>query len=77
MAPSSTLFDATTQDIENLLAAQAHMGSKNLQVSVFYIGWDIGTDVLTGPRAGSHGPLCVEDQARWCQHYQYWEDLVS
>lgn len=44
MAPSSTLFDATTQDIENLLAAQAHMGSKNLQVSVFYIGWDIGTD---------------------------------
>jgi len=35
MAPPTTnLFDATTQDMEMLLAAQAHMGSKNLQVGL-------------------------------------------
>lgn len=34
MAPPTSLFDATTQDMEMLLAAQAHLGSKNLQVCV-------------------------------------------
>lgn len=28
----NSIFNATQQDIENLLAAQCHMGSKNLQV---------------------------------------------
>jgi hypothetical protein len=34
MAPSNLppSFNATSQDIEMLLAAQAHLGSKNLQV---------------------------------------------
>lgn len=34
MAPANlpSVFDATSQDIETLLAAQAHLGSKNLQV---------------------------------------------
>lgn len=36
-AARSTIFDATTQDIEMLLAAQAHMGSKNLQVRTYWI----------------------------------------
>jgi len=44
MAPSSTLFDATTQDIENLLAAQAHMGSKNLQVHMDPYVWKTRPD---------------------------------
>jgi len=44
MAPPSTLFDATTQDIENLLAAQAHMGSKNLQVHMDPYVWKTRPD---------------------------------
>lgn len=34
MAPANlpSVFNATSQDIEMLLAAQSHLGSKNLQV---------------------------------------------
>lgn len=34
MAPANlpSIFNATSQDIEMLLAAQCHLGSKNLQV---------------------------------------------
>lgn len=34
MAPTSlpSVFNATSQDIEMLLSAQAHLGSKNIQV---------------------------------------------
>lgn len=38
MAPANlpSLFNATSQDIEMLLAAQCHLGSKNLQVRNIY-----------------------------------------
>ncbi|PUU72256.1 ribosomal protein S2, flavodoxin-like domain-containing protein [Tuber borchii] len=45
MAPATTnLFDATTQDMEMLLAAQAHMGSKNLQVHMDPYVWKTRPD---------------------------------
>ncbi|RPA98881.1 ribosomal protein S2 [Choiromyces venosus 120613-1] len=45
MAPSTTnIFDATTQDMEMLLAAQAHMGSKNLQVHMDPYVWKTRPD---------------------------------
>ncbi|CUS08287.1 unnamed protein product [Tuber aestivum] len=45
MAPPITnLFDATTQDIEMLLAAQAHIGSKNLQVHMDPYVWKTRPD---------------------------------
>jgi len=45
MAPPTTnLFDATTQDMEMLLAAQAHMGSKNLQVHMDPYVWKTRPD---------------------------------
>lgn len=39
MAPSNLppIFNATSQDIEMLLAAQCHLGSKNLQVSAIFV----------------------------------------
>lgn len=41
MAPSNlpSVFNATSQDIELLLAAQAHLGSKNLQVHMNSYLW--------------------------------------
>lgn len=46
MAPSNlpSVFDATSQDIEMLLAAQAHMGSKNLQVHMEPYLWKTRAD---------------------------------
>ncbi|KAG0633671.1 ribosomal protein S2, flavodoxin-like domain-containing protein [Tuber brumale] len=45
MAPATTnLFDATTQDIEMLLAAQAHIGAKNLQVHMDPYVWKTRPD---------------------------------
>lgn len=41
MAPSNlpSVFNATSQDIELLLAAQSHLGSKNLQVHMNSYLW--------------------------------------
>lgn len=41
MAPANlpSVFNATSQDIELLLAAQSHLGSKNLQVHMNSYLW--------------------------------------
>ncbi|KAH7143707.1 ribosomal protein S2, flavodoxin-like domain-containing protein [Dactylonectria macrodidyma] len=46
MAPSNlpSIFNATSQDIEMLLAAQAHLGSKNLQVHMESYLWKTRAD---------------------------------
>jgi hypothetical protein len=46
MAPSNLppSFNATSQDIEMLLAAQAHLGSKNLQVHMEPYLWKTRPD---------------------------------
>ncbi|KKA31161.1 hypothetical protein TD95_002286 [Thielaviopsis punctulata] len=46
MAPSNlpSIFDATSQDIEMLLAAQCHLGSKNLQVHAEPYLWKTRAD---------------------------------
>ncbi|KAH0609566.1 uncharacterized protein LAJ45_04235 [Morchella importuna] len=43
-AARSSIFDATDKDIEMLLAAQAHMGSKNLQVHMDPYVWKTRPD---------------------------------
>lgn len=46
MAPSQLppIFNPTSQDIENLLAAQCHLGSKNLQVHMEPYLWKTRPD---------------------------------
>lgn len=46
MAPSNlpSVFNATSQDIEMLLAAQCHLGSKNLQVHMEPYLWKTRAD---------------------------------
>lgn len=46
MAPSNLppIFNATSQDIEMLLAAQCHLGSKNLQVHMEPYLWKTRPD---------------------------------
>jgi hypothetical protein len=46
MAPSNlpSIFNATSQDIEMLLAAQCHLGSKNLQVHMEPYLWKTRAD---------------------------------
>ncbi len=46
MAPSNlpSVFNATSQDIEMLLAAQSHLGSKNLQVHMEPYLWKTRVD---------------------------------
>lgn len=46
MAPANlpSVFNATSQDIEMLLAAQAHLGSKNLQVHMEPYLWKTRQD---------------------------------
>jgi small subunit ribosomal protein SAe len=46
MAPSNlpAIFNATSQDIEMLLAAQSHLGSRNLQVHMEPYLWKTRAD---------------------------------
>lgn len=46
MAPATfpAIFNATSQDIEMLLASQAHLGSKNLQVHMEPYLWKTRAD---------------------------------
>ena len=44
MSTGSKVFDATSQDIEYLLASQAHLGSKNLQVHMEPYLWKTRAD---------------------------------
>lgn len=46
MAPANlpSVFNATSQDIEMLLAAQCHLGSKNLQVHMEPYLWKTRVD---------------------------------
>jgi small subunit ribosomal protein SAe len=46
MAPANlpSVFNATSQDIEMLLASQAHLGSKNLQVHMEPYLWKTRAD---------------------------------
>lgn len=46
MAPANlpSIFNATSQDIEMLLAAQCHLGSKNLQVHMESYLWKTRVD---------------------------------
>jgi small subunit ribosomal protein SAe len=46
MAPSQLppIFNATSQDIEMLLAAQCHLGSKNMQVHMENYLWKTRPD---------------------------------
>lgn len=83
-AARSSIFDATDKDIEMLLAAQAHMGSKNLQVRTHWIsrsgrykGFWKSFQRWLEMAIGPHGPICVEDKAWRYQHYQHRKDLVS
>jgi len=48
MAPSNLppIFNATSQDIEMLIAAQCHIGSKNLQVHMEPYLWKTRPDGL-------------------------------
>lgn len=46
MAPSNlpSVFNATSQDVEQLLAAQCHLGSKNIQVHMEPYLWKTRPD---------------------------------
>ena len=56
MAPANlpAIFNATSQDIEMLLAAQAHIGAKNLQVHMEPYLWKTrpdGINIINTARA--------------------------
>lgn len=61
MAPSNlpSIFNATSQDIEMLLAAQCHLGSKNLQVHMEPYLWKTRPDGINVINIGKtwYGPL--------------------
>lgn len=48
------IFNPTQQDIENLLAAQCHMGSKNLQVRDGRMDGRAGKDHVMSSEAHTH-----------------------
>lgn len=54
MAPSNlpAIFNATSQDIEMLLASQAHLGSRNLQVHMEPYLWKTRADGVNVINAG-------------------------
>jgi len=60
-----------------LLSAQCHMGSKNLQVGKTLSRTQFWTVPDECCSTGAHGSLPLQDQARWHQHHQHWQDLVS
>lgn len=81
MAPSNLppVFNATSQDIEMLLAAQCHLGSKNLQVrssvrttqDYEHMEW-----LTDGIDIGAYGTLPLENQTGWNKCAQRRQDMV-
>ncbi|KAF5967803.1 40s ribosomal s0 [Fusarium coicis] len=63
MAPSNlpALFNATSQDIETLLAAQCHLGSKNLQVHMENYLWKTRAD---GVNVINVGKTCYSEEGQ-------------
>lgn len=70
MAPSNLppIFNATSQDIEMLLAAQCHLGSKNLQVHMEPYLWKTrpdGINVLNIGKTWFVTPLSLEKMLKF------------
>jgi len=65
MAPSNlpSIFNATSQDIEMLLAAQCHLGSKNLQVHMEPYLWKTRPDGINVINIGKTWYGFLLDQA--------------
>ena len=66
MAPANLppIFNATTQDVEMLLSAQCHLGSKNLQVHMEPYLWKTRPDGINVINIGKtwyvlYEPLCL------------------
>ena len=75
-----SVMAATSQDIEMLLASQAHVGSKNLQVHMQPVSFPWISPLLLGLlEAGTDQLLLVslQDPSRWSERYQHRQDLVS
>lgn len=65
MAPTNLppIFNATQQDIEMLLSAQSHMGSKNMQVHMEPYLWKTRPD---GINVINIGKTWLVTEARFC-----------
>jgi small subunit ribosomal protein SAe len=61
MAPSNlpAIFNATSQDIEMLLAAQCHLGSRNLQVHMEPYLWKTRADGVNVINVGKTWYVCA------------------
>lgn len=61
MAPGNlpSIFNATSQDIEMLLAAQCHVGSKNLQVHMNPYLWKTRADGVNVINIGKTWYVCL------------------
>ncbi len=72
MAPSNLppIFNATSQDIEMLIAAQCHIGSKNLQVHMEPYLWKTRPDGLNviniGKTWSAHNPSPTPSPLPFC-----------
>ena len=72
MSTGSKVFDATSQDIEMLLASQAHLGSKNLQVHMEPYLWKTRAD---GVNVINVGKTWYADSTTWtglCARMRRW-----
>lgn len=74
MAPSNLppIFNATSQDIEMLLAAQCHIGSKNLQVHMEPYLWKTrpdGINVLNIGKTWYALPRLLQSRITTCARY--------
>lgn len=67
MAPSNlpSVFNATSQDIEMLLAAQSHLGSKNLQVHMEPYLWKTRVDGFNILNVGKTWYVDEWEQLEW------------
>lgn len=72
MAPSNlpSVFNATSQDIEMLLAAQSHLGSKNLQVHMEPYLWKTRVDGVNVLNVGKTWYVHEWEQLEW--HSSSW-----
>ncbi len=74
MAPSNLppIFNATSQDVEMLLAAQCHLGSKNLQVHMEPYLWKTrpdGINVLNIGKTWYVLPYLPQSRITTCPRY--------
>lgn len=67
MAPSNlpSIFNATTQDMEMLLAAQCHLGSKNLQTHMEPYLWKTRQDGVNVVNIGKTWYVSPSKHSLW------------